>query len=159
MMSFVSIAILVLSAPITFIISPVTIFISLLSLTLDCNKIVNAHINSIQQLDAFQCSLNIYAPVYNTNITIPQIDCTDITRCKQLYHHNYNLFQNHTCSNITIAINHIYKENSCIQIIKSTSELNNVIEYNIVAAFFIKGIIELVILIIFIIYCCYFLKI
>jgi hypothetical protein len=124
--------------------SPFIAGISYISLINDCNEIVPAKINKISNIDALQCSLDVNVMKYNVNITLPPINCMEFMRCRKLLkYHPY------ACTNVTLKMNHWYREKSCIDIIRSNEDLRCFWSHKDTLQWLIKGILETVILIMF----------
>lgn len=109
----------ILLTPVLFIFSPLspfTILISTQNLFYDCNEKTTAKIISITNTDTFQCNMDIYIYNYNKNITIPNLECSTLVKCRKRKFIKHN--DPNECVNITIALNHLYPDR-CIKLILS----------------------------------------
>jgi hypothetical protein len=144
-MNFFNFVLLFLTFPFTFPISPFITILSYTSLVNDCNEIVSAKINKISNIDSFQCSLDAYIMKYDVNVTLPPINCMEFMRCRQLLKHNSD-----ACTTVTLKMNHLYREKSCIDIIMSDWDIRGFWNYKDTSQWLMKGIVEFIFLIIFI---------
>lgn len=63
-----------------------------------CNEITKGKILSIENVDSFQCNMELYLYVYDKNITLFDLSCRDLIKCRR---------QKLKCDNVTIALNHL----------------------------------------------------
>lgn len=139
----VSVALLILTIPFTMFFAPFVAIMSHSSLSRDCNEVTTAKMIKINRLDAMQCNIEAYLYTYSTNMTLPPMPCKDLAPCRLLNNKHKNI----ECTNITISMNHWYRDKSCFEIITSES-MRPSIDYHDTYAWFIKGIIETCLLVI-----------
>lgn len=128
---------MLLTFPFTFLLSPFITLLSFLSLSNDCNEIVHARIDKISHIDAFQCSLDVHIikyMKYDYNFTLPPIHCTEMKMRPGAV----------TNANVTLKMNHWYRERACLKIVMSDEDVRRMIMYEDSLAWFIMGILETV---------------
>lgn len=145
----VPVALLILTIPFTMFLSPFIAIISHSSLSRDCNEVTTAKIIKINRLDAMQCNIEAYLYAYNTNMTLPPMPCKDLSPCRIIRNNLNNIDRINECTNITISMNHWYRDRACVRIIMSES-MRPTIDYHDTYAWFIKGIIETCFLVAFV---------
>jgi hypothetical protein len=122
---------MILTFPFTFALSPLITLVSFVDLSYSCNEIVHARINKISNIDAFQCSLDVYVMKYDYNLTLPPIHCTEVKRRPGAV----------TNANVTLKMNHWYRERGCVKIVMSDEDTRMTM-YEESLAWFIMSILE-----------------
>lgn len=145
-MASTSLLFLILSAPFTVVFSPLVALTNYDSLARECNQVLTARIVKVNRLDAMRCSLDTvsYTTPYK-NITTAPMSCADLGICRQVLHMHTNKIPQ--CTNITLAINRWYGQESCVKIIKTSEDAMWLSDYEECLAWFKKGLIECVMLV------------
>ena len=79
-----------------------------------CNELTTGKILSIENVDSFQCNMNLYLYDYGKNITIYDLSCKDLVKCRGL---------KMKCNNATIALNHLNPERCKILVLEGGSSI------------------------------------
>ena len=135
---------LIAVSPFTIPFAPFVTLITYFSLETECNQVVGAHVQNVSRIDGFQCSMILYVPEVKRMVTLPPMQCSDIIRCRT-----------QKCTNISIALNRWHGEKSCVKVIKSNANIREVLSYNITLAWFIKSVVESILLIAILMYSYY----
>lgn len=91
----------ILLLPLLMALSPMSIIffpVATDKLYYSCNKLTIGKILSIKNVDSFQCNMELYLYDYDRNITIADLSCKDLIKCRGI---------KNNCNNATIALNHL----------------------------------------------------
>jgi len=90
--------------PLLIVLSPLSIIlfpVATEQLFYSCNSLTTGKILSIENVDSFQCNMEIYLYDYGKNIKIYNLSCKDLDKCRGV---------KIKCNNATVALNHLNPE-------------------------------------------------